>query len=147
MAEDPVVAPDGSLWDVLESTACLGCAHDQSTIYHYTPDGQLTAYPNPLLGDGYQQDGQPVSGSPDYSAGLSVRYVSDQYNNLCTLAVSSNGVTLTYRCFSPQGAVLTFGQVARESIANVDGGHFLYTNYHSLWLIGQSGVALIEFST
>ena len=145
-AEDPVVAPDGSLWDVLESTACLNCEHDQSTIYHYTPDGQLTSYPNPLLGDGYQQGGQPVSGSPD-AAALFVRYVSDQYSNLCTVGVSSNGVTFTYRCFSPHGAVLTFGQVARESIANVGGGQFFYTNYHSLWFVGQSGVALIEFST
>ena len=94
MEEEPVVAPDGSLWDVVQSPVCSGCAYQQSTIYRYTPDGHLASFPNPL-GDGHVPDGQPVYFPFPMMLGVYLGYyVSDQDSNLCTFVltgVASNG--------------------------------------------------------
>ena len=148
MEEEPVVAPDGSLWDVVQSPVCSGCAYQQSTIYRYTPDGHLTSFPNPL-GDGHVPGGQPMY-VPFPMLGVYLGYyVSDQNSNLCTfvltgLAPNSTGAVWTYHCLSPQGAILTFGQMAADSIDVVGTGQVAYTAYHSIWVSGV-GVALVEF--
>ena len=90
-----IVAPDGSLWVI---------AHDvssrQTTIYRYTPEGQVSSFPNP-------GQWEPTPGGQGY--------VTDQYNNLCALLqtpgpyTNGNLATLTYQCLSPQGVLVTFG--------------------------------------